>query len=82
MKITTSEAKRQRLIARYTTILQIAMTSLFTEGEILGTLVNVNDWGCISKRINEMIKDAKKHKGESVMDASINVKQAREIWKL
>lgn len=82
MKITTGEAQRQRLIARYTTILQVAMTSLYTEGEILSTTVTASDWNRINRRIKEMIKDAREHNGESVMKASVNVKNARKIWKM
>ena len=82
MKITTGEAQRQRLIARYTTILQVAMTSLYTEGEILSTTVTASDWNRINRRIKEMIKDAREHNGESVTRASVNVKNARKIWKM
>lgn len=82
MKITTGEAQRQRLIARYTTILQVAMTSLYTEGEIHSTTVTASDWNRINRRIKEMIKDAREHNGESVMKASVNVKNARKIWKM
>ncbi len=82
MKITTGEAQRQRLIARYTTILQVAMTSLYMEGEILSTTVTTSGWNRINRRIKEMIKDAREHNGESVMRASVNVKNARKIWKM
>ena len=82
MKITIGEAQRQRLIARYTTILQVAMTSLYTDGEILSTTVTASDWNRINRRIKEMIKDAREHNGESVMKASVNVKNARKIWKM
>ncbi len=82
MRITISEAERQLLIAKYITILYVAITSLYTDGDILLTSVNLSDLSCISKRMAEMIRDARKHKGESAVKASINVKKARKIWKL
>lgn len=82
MKITIGEAQRQWLMARYTTILQVAMTSLYMEGEILSTTITASDWNRINRRIKEMIKDAREHNGESVVRASVNVKNARKIWKM